>query len=384
MLTATDLVQLERGLRAENVLSVYIDGTETDPARASEWRTRIEDEIDRIRSIVANSSRTERVAFAESVRALERTLGTAGNSVGAAGFALFITQDGVWRAEALPVAIATGVRWGLGAWLGPALRAVKAARPAIVAIVDSRTARLFRYQNGVVERLETLRSHTHIEPPLHMGEPPKQGFHGGTRGRTGTDAVSRERRAARARLMRDVAERVARHAAGDGWILFGGTSGPAHEALAALPATLARRAMVMPELHVRSTVPEIGALAGHGAATLRRSADLASVRGALERAGGRGRASVRMEPTRAALDATAVRSLFLTRRFLDDHREDGEELVRRAIGQHASIELVSGDAAELLDSAGEGIGALLRYPAHDAAEAISRSVSAARDEVAAS
>ena len=37
------------------------------------------------------------------------------------------------------------------------------------------------------------------------------------------------------------------------------------------------------------------------------------------------------------------------------------------------IELVSGAAAELLDSAGEGIGALLRYPAHDAAEAIARS-----------
>lgn len=380
MLTATDLVQLERGLRAENVLSVYIDGTATDPARASEWRTRIDDEIDRIRSMVADSSRGERVAFAQAVRALERALGPGGSGVGAAGFALFITEDGVWRAEALPVAIATGVRWGRGAWLGPALRAVKAARPAIVAIVDSRTARLFRYQSGVVERLETLRAQTHIEPPVHMGEPPRPGFHAGTRGRTGTDAAMRERRAARAKLMREVAERVARHAGADGWILFGGTTTPAHEALAALPATLARRAMVMPELHVRSTVPEIGALAGHGAATLRRNADLESVRGALERAGARGRASVRMEPTRAALDATAVRSLFLTRRFLDDHREDGEEIVRRAIVQHASIELVSGDAAELLDTAAEGIGALLRYPAHDAAEAISRSVSAAREE----
>jgi len=265
------------------------------------------------------------------------------------------------------------VRWGRGAWLAPALRAVKEARPAIVAIVDSRAARLFRYRNGVVERLETLRVPTHMEPPLHMGEPSRPGFHAGTRGRTGSDAATRERRAARARLVRDVADRVARHAGADGWILIGGTKTPAHEALAALSSSISRRAMVMPELHVRSTMPEIAMVAGHGAATLRRRADLESVRSALEHAGGRGRASVRMEPTRAALDATAVRSLFLTRRFLDDHREDGEDLVRRAMVQHASIELVSGDAADLLDTAGEGIGALLRYPAHDAAEAIARS-----------
>lgn len=384
MLTATDLVELERTLRSENVLSVYLDGSVTDPAHQADWRPRLDAEIDRIRALVADAARGERVAFARAVHALDETLAPAGAAVGAAAVALFITEDGVRRAETLPVAITTGARWGRGAWLGPALRAVKAARPAIVAIVDSRVARIFRYQSGVVERLDTLRVQTHIEPPTHMGEPPRQGFHAGTRGRTGTDAATRERRAARARLMRDLAERVARLAGADGWILIGGTPTPSHEALAALPATLARRAMVMPELHVRSTIPEIAGLAGHGAATLRRSADLAAVRGALERAGGRGRASVRMEPTRAALDATAVRSLFLTRRFLDDHREDGEDLLRRAIVQHASIELVSGDAATLLDSAGEGIGALLRFPAHTAAEAISQSLNAGQDEAVAS
>jgi len=70
----------------------------------------------------------------------------------------------------------------------------------------------------------------------------------------------------------------------------------------------------------------------------------------------------------------------VTRRFLEDHREDGEDIVRRAMVQHATIELVSGDAADLLDSAGDGIGALLRFPAHDAAEAIARSALALHDE----
>ena len=55
-----------------------------------------------------------------------------------------------------------------------------------------------------------------------------------------------------------------------------------------------------------------------------------------------------------------VHALYITSAFVNEHREEAASAVRRAFDESASVEHVSGEAAERLDAAG-GIAARLRF-----------------------
>ena len=140
--------------------------------------------------------------------------------------------------------------WGRGPRVSPYLRILRQRRTVILAEVNAEGARLYRYFGGTLESLEHLRSHVTLEPHYHMGSMPRQGFHTGTRGSTGTDAVQRQLRAGTQRMLRELAHRLAVLAGDDGWIVIGGTPLPAKAARAALPEGLAGRTLVMSEMHI--------------------------------------------------------------------------------------------------------------------------------------
>lgn len=360
MRTREELLALAQELRDTDVLSVYIDGGAVDPALRSAWRTQLDEALDGAREALRDASRAERARFDRAVELLRAELGSVPAGIGAPGWAAFATADGVHHAGPLPVSVTLRVQWGRGAVVAPLVRALTDARPVVIAVVDSRGARIYRYERGALERTDTLRAHVHVEPPAHLGGVPRAGFHTGTRGRTGTDAAARERAEGRARVMAAVVERVVALAGSTGWVLIGGTPMAAREARARLPKAMASRMLVLPALQCRTPEAEIARIAAEGAAALRRRAEADEVRVALERAPvGRGAANV--EPTRAALDADAVRQLYLTRRFIDAHPGDAEEMVRAALEQHAEVEVVSGDGAAMLEERGGGVGALLRF-----------------------
>lgn len=362
MLTDRALGALERSLRGQRVLSVYVDGRVTDPARRTQWRTELAQAVEEQRALLAGATHAEREAFERAAAVLAAELRAVTGAIGAPGLVAFATEGGVQCLERLPVSVPLRVEWGEGIVLGPAMRALKESRTAAVAIVDARSARMYRYQHAALEELDELRTSVWGEPPTHMGQPPRQGFHPGTRGLAGTDAASRERRLARERLMSDLAARLAKVAGSDGWILLGGTPMAAREARGALPARLAARARIVPGLHLRATAAEIAKAAAAAASEMRRSEDLAAVERVLDGAGANGRGAAGIAGTRGAMDAGALQRLFVTLRFLDRHPAESEELIRQALARRASVEVVSGEGAERLDAEGEGVGALLRYP----------------------
>jgi peptide subunit release factor 1 (eRF1) len=53
--------------------------------------------------------------------------------------------------------------------------------------------------------------------------------------------------------------------------------------------------------------------------------------------------------------------LLVTPRFVDAHEGEAEDFVRDAIASGADVEVPSGEAAERLDRAAEGIAARLRF-----------------------
>lgn len=360
MLTNDELARLARSLHDRPVLSVYLDVAPRDPTRRRAWRTELDDTLRRIRDDVPPARRAERRALASAARLLGARLAEGPGRGGARAWVGFASADDVHHAEALPVHARTSVAWRTGPQLSPYLRVARQRRPAVLAEVSSEGARLYRYADGTLERREEIRAHAATEPHYHMGSMPRQGFHTGTRGATGTDAQQRELRAGTQRMLHELARRLATLAGDDGWVLIGGTPQRALAARAALPDALLRRTLVMPELHVRSSEARIRDCAERGAAALQDESDLAAVSALLGRGGGSRRA-VGCTAALRALQSGAVERMYLSERFLEHSTDECEEAVRGALEHGAGAQVVLGDAADLLDREAQGVVARLRF-----------------------
>jgi hypothetical protein len=207
-----------------------------------------------------------------------------------------------------------------------------------------------------------IRAHIVAEPPAHMGAAPRQGFHAGVRGTTGRDAQQRRLQEGTARMLAEVVEHFTRLASADGWILVGGIQSIARQLFELLPPALRVRASRLDALDVHASPAEIADAARHGVSAIRNAYDLLQLEDIIENAGTGGRAVLGATETHQALERGAVRELYLTLRYLEEHVAQAEEAVRAALRQGAIVEEVSGSAAERLDAHG-GIAGRLRYPA---------------------
>src|SRR5690349_22693163 len=224
MLNYPQLIALERSLREEPVLSVYLRGAADDPASRRAWRKDLDRSLRDLRRWLAGSSHDEREAFERCVALLEGLLTPYASGLSSPGWAGFITDGVVQDAEWLPVPMPTMAIWSTGMCVSPYIRALKVTRPVIVAVVDARLARVYRFRAGELSLLARIHAHATIEAPAHMGDAPSPGFHGGVRGETGHDAAKRARAAGSERMLREAELVVARHASLDGGILVGGAA----------------------------------------------------------------------------------------------------------------------------------------------------------------
>lgn len=361
MLTLLELVQLERSYRTGKALTVYLDGRSPDPAQRTAWRRALNHALAEVRDTLHDAPHAEREAFARCVEEMEESLAEHDGALRARGWVGFFPEEGVAHTEALPVDVPLIVAWGDGIRVAPYIRALKQHQPAIVALVDSRMARIHRLAHGVLEEVETLRAHAHVGPATHMGYPPRQGFHTGTRGSTGSDVSDRELRAATADMLRTLADRLTTLAGSDGWILVAGIPEVVGDAMSAMPIRLERRVRRLHNLDVHASRAQIAAAAESGAREARREYDLARVTDLLERhaAGGHGVAGLPL--TLEALHEHAVEALYFTGEFLATHAAGAELLVRAAFEQRVRPEYVSGPAATRLDDEAGGVGASLRF-----------------------
>jgi hypothetical protein len=155
-------------------------------------------------------------------------------------------------------------------------------------------------------------------------------------------------------------ERIGDLAAGDAWILLGGIK----RVVARLAKRLARvapsRVLELTSLDIHASEADIAQAARVGASQLRDAFDARRVAEIAELAGAHGLGAVGPAETRRALKLASVRELYLTHRFLEDHAAEAEDAIRAALDQDASVEEVSGQAAEHLDRLG-GMAAGLRF-----------------------
>ena len=360
MLNRTQLVELRRALRDERVLTVYLDGSPSDPAVQRSWRVQLDHGVTELRTQLESSPREERMQFEDCVRLLDEALAGGNPAARFPAWAAFITANGVRDAEPLSVSAPTRVLWSTGPCLAPYMRALKESRPVIVVVADARKAAVYQYRLASIELIETIRAHSVMEPPTHMGSPPRQGFHPGTRGTAGRDVTQRTLLEGRDRMLERVVERVTDAAGSDGWILIGGIKRVVARCAERLSSAAPRRVLELPALDVHSTEAEIADAARAGASALRDAHDAERIMEIAERAGADGLGTLGSAATHLALERECVRDLFLTHRYREEQPDAAEEAVRAALDQDASVEEVSGRAAELLDPHG-GIAADLRF-----------------------
>jgi hypothetical protein len=360
MLTHAQLITLHRSLRGQRVLTIYVDGIAADPALQRAWRLQLDHGLKDIRTWLADGPRDERESFEHCVRLLEGELASFSAGVGAPGWVAFIARDGTHEAHQLPVSVPTLAVWSTGACVAPYMRALKEARPVVVAVVDARKADLYRYRVGKLDRIETVRAHRSVERASHMGAPPRQGFHSGTRGISGQDAAQRTLLDGRDHMLTDTAARIGEMAGLDGWILLGGIRRVVVALSQHLSSIADDRVLQLDALDVHASDADIVEAARTGASALQAARDDTRIAAIADQAGAHGLGALGSIRTQLALEQASVRELYLTHRYVEDHAADAESAVRAALDQDAMVEEVSGSAAEHLNEHG-GVAAALRF-----------------------
>lgn len=360
MLSYPELTTMTRSLRGERALSVYVDSEVRDPAERRAWKLELEHALRQLRSRLANSTHEQREMLERSVGILEERLDEPDGPDGAIGWVAFVTPERVLHAERLAVPTPTIVAWDDGIHVAPYIRALRDARPVVVLVGDARKASIYRYADAQLQRLETLRARTNAEPPVHMGDSPRVGFHPGVRGSTGREEAQRARTRGTEQMLDEAADRVARAAGRDAWIVIGGIPRVVQRAAERITRSAPGRVLELEALDVHSSESRIEEAARKGAAALRDALELRRVKEAIEQAKPKGAAVIGPTAARSALEERRVREIFFTSRWLEDHPEDAERVVSAALAQRASVSEVSGEAARLLDEHG-GVAALLRF-----------------------
>jgi hypothetical protein len=368
MMTSHALQDLERRLRDERVLSVYVDARVTDPAMRNAWRPALTAAVRAERARLTDAA--ELAAFDRAAGFLDDPVPPLTGAWGPVGWVAFLTASGPRYAAALPVRVPTLVVWRDGLVVSPYLRALKQHRPVIVALVDSRSARLYRYALGMLAPLPDIAISTAERADAPAKSPSLRGTsypgarsasYPGARSALSTERGDRSRRKTFERLATTLAARLTSLAGDDGWVLIGGTPEWARLAGEAMPVHLADRTMVSLTLDGDRPEPEIARAAREAASTLRADWGRAMLRRLLERAGAAGRAAAGIPATQRALREHAVDQLVLSPAFVRTNADLAEDAVRAALAQGADVEVLSSDAATQLDDAAGGVAAQLRF-----------------------
>lgn len=359
MLRHAHLVSLERSVRNEPILTVYVGGDIADAGTRGQWRIALRNELDAVESSLTRASHTERERFAKARRLSEEHVNAYGAGPDAPGWMGVFSPNGVLHTGVMPVPVPTIARWQLGVVIGPDVRALKETHPVLVVIADSTRVRILRYVERNLTLLDVVDRVAHVDAPHHMSAPPRAGFHQGTHGRAGADAAQRELRKATDALLADAAARIAQLASDGAWIVLGGIPGVAAALRPLLPETMTGRTAIT-AIDVHATPTDLATAARTESSALRNKYDLSCIDEAVAAAAIHGNGAANIDTVERALTNGQVRDLFLTTGFMRDHEARAESFIRRAFDEGATVEHVSGPAAERLDRIG-GIAARLRF-----------------------
>ena len=361
MLTSTELRRLVRDLANTKVLSVYLGTGHTDLAMRHAWAATLAAGLREAREGL--SSDKERQDFDHASRLLAEGFGASDRIRSVPGWVAFVTAEARRYMGELPVRPSSLVVWRDGPVVAPYLRMLNQDQPVIVALVESRSARIYRCSSRHVEALDTLsappeepsRAERITAPATSAARIPA------ARGAVSVDEEQRRRHSVFQRLAASLSERIAELAGDTNWVLMGGTPEWARRAGEALPRNLSDRVLISTTLDHQASTADIARAAEDASTELRGALGREFIDQLVEDGGAFGRAAADVPAVQRALRARAVDVLLLSPEFIRGHEADAENMVRAALDAGADVQVPSGSAAERLDQAASGIAARLRF-----------------------
>lgn len=362
MLTRERLVELFQALRERDVLSVYVDADQRDPAQRDAWRVHLEGEIARLRRGLEQAGGAE-LAGLDAAWALvaHRLRSDDHASMAKRGWVAFATSDRLWYAEGVPAHMPHLVAWQRGLRAAPYVRALKQERPVLAVLVDGRRARVFEHVGGAITELEGVLADTDVGDLGDVGMRKASARATGMRGETSTDQGQRLREVAAERLRRDLAALIDARAGQDGIVVLGGTAEAEKKLLAILPRRLEGRVARRRSLHLDMSAAEVREEIRSAAGDLSEQGHDALVAEVVDAARSGGKGALGREATLKALEGMRVDTLLLSRGFIQAHAVPADHAVGLAFSQSAYVEEVSGAAGGRLDREADGIAARLRF-----------------------
>lgn len=360
MLTHDRLVKLYRELEDQDVLSVYVNGDQHDPAQRDAWRTRLEAAVAVLRRKLDAEGREDLDEFESAWEHVARELHPLEDAfLPHRGWVAFATSEGLRYAEGLPAAMPDLVRWERGIRVAPYVRALKQERPVFVALADSRRARLFEHVDGELREMATLNAETGEAGDAGARKGPARAS--GQRGETSSDHAQRVGEVAAERMLKEIVSTLEDHAGTHGVLVLGGTPEMVRHMATALPRRFEDRVEERPSLHLDMSVAEVRDTVRAAAGDLRERAHLRLVGEFADAARSGGNGSLGPEATERALREGRVDVLLLSRGFIERRADFADHCVGTAFAQGADVEEVSGAAGERLDEEGQGMAARLRF-----------------------
>jgi hypothetical protein len=358
MLTREKLVELYRSRSEKHVLSIYLNAEEHDPAKRRAWRRAFDHILEHVNRTVDPADRDDYEAALSHVRKELRQYDAFLPKRGWAGFA---DADGLLYAETMPVPMPDVGCWEEGPHVAPYLRALKQARPVIVALVDSRHAHIYRYQDGSLSDPREIVAEGIAEDIADYNTSKRASTHSGTRGETGTDVAQRLQEAHTDRMIKQVAELIPNETGTDGFVVIGGTQEAIALTVSRLHKSMDGRVHEDATLNFDMSAADIRKATEATASQLSGKRQAALVGEVIDTSRAGGRATLGRESTERALLDRRVEVLVLSRELASRHPEYVDECVGRAFEQSADVEEVGGNAGARLDAEGDGIGARVRF-----------------------
>lgn len=360
MLTRAQLSDLYKKLRDTDVLSVYIDAGQTDPANRRAWHVALERGIAEERRRVAGHTPDRLEDFDAAARRIMDELDGHRAFLPDRGWIGFSTSDALHYAEGVPVPMPDLVRWEGGIRAAPYVRALKQARVVVVALADRRKARIFTYQEGELTERADLIADLDIGDLHESAASKRAATQTGSRGETGTDAGQRALEVSAARLHGRLLDEVRALAGRDGLVVLGGTT-EVVAGLARQAEGLDGRIAERPSMHVDMTDAEVLGETEAAASELSLELQRAALDQVIEAAGASGRGCMGVRATKEALRDGRVDLLLVTRGLRERDADLVDHMVGAAFDHGAAVEEIGAEVAARLDAEGEGVAARLRY-----------------------
>jgi hypothetical protein len=365
MLTRETLEGLYRTLRDQHVLSVYIDGAESDPADRQAWRIRLENALSEERRRLEGDDEGDVAAFDAARGLIEDALARHRQFMPGPGWVGYATSEQLHHGEGVPVPMPDLVRWERGLRAAPYVRALKQDRVVVAALADQRKARLFTYRAGEITEREDLIADLDfgdLADSTSSKRADTQAGYSGYRGETGTDAAKRLIDRSAAQLQSRLIDLVSDLAGRDGFVVFGGVP-EVVSALARQAESFADRVVQRPSMHIGMSPAEVKATVEDAASDASRRLQEHLLDRVVDAARAGGKGSLGLRATTEALRDGRVDILLVTRSARERDPDLVDRLVGTAFDQGAMVGELSEVGAARLDEEGEGVGARLRYTA---------------------